>query len=44
MQNIQDKLSVKNMSDLTIKAIKGFIILKILQKKKSKNTKGMLTT
>ena len=36
MHNIRDKLSVKNMSDLTIKAIKGFIILKILQKKKSK--------
>ena len=34
MHNIQDKLGVKKMSDLTIKAIKVFIMLRLLQKNK----------
>ena len=34
MHDIQDKLGVKKMSDLTIKAIKVFIMLRLLQKNK----------
>ena len=34
MHDIQDKLGVKKMSGLTIKAIKVFIMLRLLQKNK----------
>lgn len=41
MHDIPDKLDVKNMSDVVIKQLRVFIILKLLQKFKLKNTKDI---
>ena len=41
IHDIPDKLGVKNMSDLVIKKLRVFIIVKLLQKIKLKNTKDI---
>ena len=41
MRNIQDSLSIKNMFDLTIKAIKGFYQIKFPTKERIENTKDI---
>ena len=43
MNDVQNGLGVKNMSDLVRKKFMIFLRLKVLQKIKSKNTKGAKT-